>query len=228
MSKEEARKKTVQEIYENLMLKDLGFKYFKAKNYFERKSNGFSFTIGFNSSRVNILENTNILIVTAGVSHEKFAEWQKDKLGRYPSGLIGSGKIKNLFTPGPPYIDFDIQENEAKRQEVIAEISSILKSNVFDFFEICIDKNRIIENVNLPCFSISSIIQYFKFIGNEQDISIFFEKKAESFSEIKDQINYYSDRLKHTPSGTSFPETFTDASKLSALQIAETMIRIGN
>ena len=151
MTKEEVRKKAILDIYELSNLHELGFKYYKSKNFFERKQNDFSFVIGFGSAKVNILDNTNIIIVNASVSDDKFADWQKTRLDKYPSGLIGSGKIKNLFVSGPPYFDFDLTENEDIQKSVISDISTIITSSVFQFFELCTVTDKIIENINF-CF----------------------------------------------------------------------------
>ena len=229
MTKEEVRKKAILDIYEGNNLQELGFRYYKSKNYLERKRSDFSFIIGFNSTKVNILDNTNIIIITASVSDDKFADWQKNRLGKYPSGLIGGGKIKNLMVAGPPYYDFDLTENENTQQTVIKEISLEIKSSVFKFFELCIEIERIIENINLPCFSAPTIIEYLAYKNCREKISNIIDTKSKIYPELKTQIDYYSSYLSinSKPIG-GFKETYEDNSKLLALQIAETLLRINN
>ena len=211
MTKQEIRKVTIQEIFDNSGLKEKGYKYLKLKACFDRHSSDFTFSIGFGSTKMNMLDNTNIVIVTASVINNKYAGWQKSKFGTYSSGLIGAGKIKNLFKAGPPYYDFDLTENEDVRKKVLGEISSILISDVLFFFELCSDTKKLLDNVNLPCFSISSIIEYFEFENLQTYIPLAIEKKSTLYPDLKKNIEYYTDFLsKNTKPVGGFKETFND------------------
>ena len=229
MTKEEIRKSTIQEIFDSSRLKEHGFKYLKSKGTFKKTNDNSSLTIDFNSTKVNVLDNVNIVIVNASVADNGFAIWQKEKFGNYPSGLIGCAKIKNLFIHGPPWHDFNLTEDEEIRKTVAAEIVNILRTDVLIFFEICNEPLKILEKLNYPCFCVSSIIEYFEYKNLQKYISDIIEKKSEKLPDLKKEIDYYLDFLKSNDKPSSgFKETFTNETKLVALQIAETLSKINN
>jgi hypothetical protein len=229
MTKEEIRKITIQEIFDKSKFNDFGFKYLKSKSCFEKRIDTINYNIGFGSMKTNILDNVNIVIANAGVSDNKFAIWQKEKLGHYPSGQIGCAKIKNLFIEGPPWHDFNLTDDEEIRKSVVNEISNILSTDVLMFFEIFDEPLNIIDKLNYPCFSVSTIIEYFEYKNLQKYIPDIIDKKSENHQDLKKEIDYYIGYLKSNdaPIG-GFKETYTNKTKLIASQIAETLTKINN
>lgn len=225
--KKNKRRESIEDIFIKSGLGQLGFKYLKSKSVFQLTEGDLLYIIGFGSTKVNILPNTNILIINAGVENTKFAEWQNRHLGKYPSGQIGVGKIKNLFNPGPPYIDFDIKEDESTRHQIVNEVETIIREDVLRFFRICENGNDILNNINLPCFSVGTIIQYFHFLGERKLIDDVIDKKQFIYPELRKNIEHYSKLLLTSGKPTTgFKETFDDVSKRVALEIAETIVEI--
>lgn len=225
--KKKKRQESIQDIFVKSGLGQLGFKYLKSKSIFQVTEGDFLCTIGFGSTKVNVLPNTNILIINASAENTQFAEWQSRELGNYPSGQIGVGKIKNLFNPGPPYIDFDIKEDELTRNQIVNEVVDIIRTDVLRFFKICRKDNDIISNINLPCFNTGTVIQYFHFLKKKELLGDILDKRINIYPELRKDIEYYSNLLVTNGKSTAgFKETYTDASKRVALEIAETLFEI--
>lgn len=224
MTKEQIRKEAISQIFDKIGLKDLGFKYLKSKNIFERKSNGLTYIIGFGSTRNNSLENTNVIIATTSVRDEKFADWQKEKLGKHPSGIIGCGKIKNLFTDGPPFHYFDLTENMSIQKNTIEELCMIIKTDVLTFFNLCESIETIISNIHLPCFLPWTIIEYLVFTNQKDRIDEVLEIYSEKHLTLRQEIRHYTKLLEENTNENNFKDTYQNETKRIALQIAKSFM----
>lgn len=226
--KQEHRRQTIQEVFENSSLKKSGYKYLKSKGLISKKVGDLDYSIGFSSSaRSNALENINIIIVNVGVENLEFGKWQQNQLNKYPSGLIASSKIKNIFKSGPPYYDFDIQENEDTRQKIVKELIELVENNAYKFFDICSDIELIFKYIELECFNLGSIIEYLAYLKQTTRIETLIEQKNKKHPELRSQIKKYYDNFDQgTLNQEVRKETYKDESKRTAIVMAESLWNI--
>lgn len=227
--KKQIRLEFISDLYETCNLRDLGFKYLKSKGIIIRKSENLEEIIGFSSSRVNILEDTNILNITAYTHDMQFAVWKKEVLEGYPSGIIGGDLINNLFSEGPPYITFDLKNDLETRNSVFLEVVKCINTDVMKFFNICRDYREIRKNIFLPCFDIPNILSYLIFLNGMEAYDGFVDNISRVYPTLRTEIEYYKTTiLTKRESIEGFEETFGNQSKAYAHDIAKILIKIND
>lgn len=209
-------------VYELSGYQALGFK--KKKNTYVRLDNGFSETIAFNTSaRSNSLPNTNIVQIDASIEHVEYGKWRKDVFSQvYPSGTIGSSRIENLFVAPPPYILYDLKEDDNSRDEVIEKVAKVLKASVIEFFSISKNDDSLLENHVLPGFDLSDLVAFFIYRNKLSHVKEIIAKYQKSRGEIMDHIEgYHKCICASADPMMTFNDAYGDDTKAFAKKLAQ-------
>ncbi|WP_370979744.1 hypothetical protein [Agaribacterium sp. ZY112] len=155
-------------------LENYGFKYRKTKSSAIRSGRQFDNIVSFKSSRHNSAELGYIhLEVRAMAWSEEFGDFRRSLGVNLPinENCLFGKPIENLFIPAPPYIKYDIGDDQ-QRELILSNIERILEEQVllmFDLVESPSDLYEYLEENQIPCIeeydSLDHYKKYMKQIG---------------------------------------------------------------
>ncbi len=152
-----------------------GFKYRKTNRVATRSGRLCEQSIYFGTSRsINSLDGHVHLEVRAKALNEDFGSFRRESGIELPINerVIFNAPIENLFREAPPYIHYDIGD-EDERPKIIHKIKTLFEIEVMKMFDL-VDSPSIlkeyIKNERIPCLEpYNSIDHYLKFVGRHEE-----------------------------------------------------------
>lgn len=206
-----------------------GFKFIKSRQAMERKHSVFKDSVPFKSSiSINKLPRHIHFEVRAYTSSQIMAEWQEAHGAPFgKNGVIGSGSVENLFTPGPPYIRYDIGDPET-RAKVIQRVISAVRTHALRFFDIACDPQQLcdaLENGSIPAFNNPAhIIEYFLCTDNRALIPRYLNALNQQWPDlIAYAVSYHRRAQTEGIAEQGFSDAWGSRERVTAARIAQAM-----